>query len=67
MRLLLQKTRNLEAVFTSFPCDSGTPARSTQANNTQTAYNLQAICRSEINSELLSIQLNNSPKKSNPH
>jgi hypothetical protein len=61
------KARNLEAVFTSFPCDSGTPARSTEANNTQTAYNLQAICSSEINSELLSMQLNNSPKKNNPH
>jgi hypothetical protein len=67
MRLLLQKARNLEAVFTSFPCDSGTPARSTEANNTQTAYNLQAICSSVINSELLSMQLNNSPKKNNPH
>jgi len=64
---LLQKAINLEAVFTSFPCDSGTPARSTQANNTQTAYNLQAVCSSEINSELLSMQLNNSPKKNNPH
>jgi hypothetical protein len=66
----MQKARNLEAVFTSsFPCDSGIPARSTEANNTQTAYNLQAICSSEINSELLSMQLNNSPKKkkNNPH
>jgi hypothetical protein len=61
------KATNLEAVFTSFPCVSGTPTRSTEANNTQTAYNLQAICSNEINSELLLMQLNNSPKKNNPH